>query len=181
MGLDRGPLSLVGTTEELPGRKVAARVETAEKARYGNAQLGRKQLYFDSAPANISTPFFRHKWMSHGVLTFCRLLAWAWQRSSKWSNDVDLTVSMSRVGRNAVRISARQLKKLIRVYQISVVTPLVDIPGNICSSVRQEEIFLWLKPHFICNLYIYIQQIGVRIGCYGLGNGTHYYYYYYYY
>jgi hypothetical protein len=24
------------------------------------------------------------------------------------------------------------------------------------------------------NLYIYIQEIGVRIGCYGLGRGTHY-------
>jgi hypothetical protein len=21
-----------------------------------------------------------------------------------------------------------------------------------------------MKPHFICNLYVYIQQIGVRIG-----------------
>jgi hypothetical protein len=30
-----------------------------------------------------------------------------------------------------------------------------------------------LKPCFICNLYIYIQQIGMRIGCYGLGKGTH--------
>jgi hypothetical protein len=28
----------------------------------------------------------------------------------------------------------------------------------------------FLKPHFICNLYIYIQEIDVRIGCYGLGN-----------
>jgi hypothetical protein len=24
-------------------------------------------------------------------------------------------------------------------------------------------LFFWLKPHFICNLYIYIQQIGVRM------------------
>jgi hypothetical protein len=33
---------------------------------------------------------------------------------------------------------------------------------------------LLLKPDFICNMYIYIQQIGVRIGCYGLGRGTQY-------
>jgi hypothetical protein len=33
--------------------------------------------------------------------------------------------------------------------------------------------FFWLKPHSICNLYMYIQQIGVGIGCNGLGNGTH--------
>jgi phenylalanine-4-hydroxylase len=29
-----------------------------------------------------------------------------------------------------------------------------------------------IEPHFICNLYIYIQRIGVRIGCYGLGRDT---------
>jgi hypothetical protein len=31
---------------------------------------------------------------------------------------------------------------------------------------------LFFKPLFIYNLYIYIQQIGVRIECYGLGKGT---------
>jgi hypothetical protein len=35
---------------------------------------------------------------------------------------------------------------------------------------QMENVFF--KPHFICKLYIYIQQIGVRIGCYGLGRGT---------
>jgi hypothetical protein len=43
----------------------------------------------------------------------------------------------------------------------------------------QEQNIYWeqffLKPHFICKLYIlYIQQIGVIIGCYGLGRATHY-------
>jgi hypothetical protein len=32
--------------------------------------------------------------------------------------------------------------------------------------------FFSLKPHFICNLYIYIQEIGVKIGRYSLGRGT---------
>jgi hypothetical protein len=32
---------------------------------------------------------------------------------------------------------------------------------------------VFLKPHFICKLYMYIQQIGVKIGCYGFGRGTH--------
>jgi hypothetical protein len=35
------------------------------------------------------------------------------------------------------------------------------------------EFLLLLKPHFICNLYIYVQQISVRIGCYALRRGTH--------
>jgi hypothetical protein len=35
---------------------------------------------------------------------------------------------------------------------------------------KTKKIF---NPHFICNLYIYIQQISVRIGCYGLRRGTH--------
>jgi hypothetical protein len=34
-----------------------------------------------------------------------------------------------------------------------------------------KGVFL-LKPHFICNLYIYIQQIGVRVRCNSLRNGT---------
>jgi hypothetical protein len=35
----------------------------------------------------------------------------------------------------------------------------------------QRKLIQFFKPHLICNMYIYIQQIGVRIGCYGLGEG----------
>jgi hypothetical protein len=45
------------------------------------------------------------------------------------------------------------------------------VDGPIFLYNRLRDFFL-LKPHFICNRYIYIQQIGVRIGCYGLGKGT---------
>jgi hypothetical protein len=41
------------------------------------------------------------------------------------------------------------------------------------KTTIQRTFLLLLKPHFICNLYKYIQQIGVRIGCYGLRRGTH--------
>jgi hypothetical protein len=41
------------------------------------------------------------------------------------------------------------------------------------SDICKEEFFLGSNPNFICNLYIYIQQIGVRIGYNGLGKGTH--------
>jgi hypothetical protein len=51
-------------------------------------------------------------------------------------------------------------------------------PGNVGppgTSARRVNILgtFFSKHHFICNLYIYIQQIGVRIGCYGLGKGSH--------
>jgi hypothetical protein len=45
--------------------------------------------------------------------------------------------------------------------------------NNIVMGLKErgcENFFL--KPHFISELYIYIQQIGVSIGCYGLGRGT---------
>jgi hypothetical protein len=40
------------------------------------------------------------------------------------------------------------------------------------SFIHLLLFFLGWNP-FICNLYIYIQQIAVRIWCYGLGRGTH--------
>jgi hypothetical protein len=44
------------------------------------------------------------------------------------------------------------------------------------ESSLKRFFFVVVETPFICNLYIYkyIQQIGVRIGCYGLGRGTHY-------
>jgi hypothetical protein len=42
---------------------------------------------------------------------------------------------------------------------------------NTDADTTRWDLFL-LKPHFIWNLYIYILQIGVRIGCNGLVKGT---------
>jgi hypothetical protein len=39
------------------------------------------------------------------------------------------------------------------------------------SYLATLEVFP-MKPHFICNLYIYIQQTGVRVECHGLGKCT---------
>jgi hypothetical protein len=44
---------------------------------------------------------------------------------------------------------------------------------NVSAVSSKNSPMDFFKPHFIYNLYIYIQQIGVRIGCYGLGKGTH--------
>jgi hypothetical protein len=41
------------------------------------------------------------------------------------------------------------------------------------ADIRYYAMIFFLKAHFICNLYIYIQEIHVKIGCYGLGRGTH--------
>jgi hypothetical protein len=51
--------------------------------------------------------------------------------------------------------------------------PKMLLPVAIICSLHLRLYFCFLKPHFICNLYVYIQQIGVRIGCYGLGKGSH--------
>jgi hypothetical protein len=48
------------------------------------------------------------------------------------------------------------------------------LAGHLLSLFFNPADFFWSKPHFICNLYMYIQQIGVRIGCYGFGRDTHY-------
>jgi hypothetical protein len=37
------------------------------------------------------------------------------------------------------------------------------------TDIGHQIVIFFLEPHFICTLYIYIQLIGVRIGCYGLG------------
>jgi hypothetical protein len=50
---------------------------------------------------------------------------------------------------------------------------LTTIRGFAYIRIYNYTRFFFLKPHFICNLYIYIQEIGVRIRCYGLGRGTH--------
>jgi hypothetical protein len=41
----------------------------------------------------------------------------------------------------------------------------------VCVRARLRAFFCLLNPHFICNLYIYIQQFGVKVGCYGLEEG----------
>jgi hypothetical protein len=58
--------------------------------------------------------------------------------------------------------------------QLNVDGKLIKETGSVGAELLLLLLLL-LKPHFtrICNLYIYIQQTGVRIGCNGLGNGTH--------
>jgi hypothetical protein len=42
---------------------------------------------------------------------------------------------------------------------------------GLCVYYGRAQFFLF-KPHLIYNMHLYIQQIGVRIGYYGLGRGT---------